>query len=77
MSASVRKRPKRLRSLVTVHEFAKTPNVHAGQPVLAIAETGKQWLSFNAREDLLRGLTVGVKVEVARPGGGEPTPAIV
>jgi HlyD family secretion protein len=52
-------------------------NVHAGQPVLAIAETGKQWLSFNAREDLLRGLTVGVKVEVARPGGGEPTPAIV
>ena len=39
-------------------------NVRAGQPVLAIAETGKQWLSFNAREDLLHGLTVGTKVDV-------------
>ena len=27
-------------------------NVRAGQPVLAIEETGKRWLSFNAREDL-------------------------
>jgi multidrug resistance efflux pump len=30
-------------------------NVRAGQPILAIAETGKQFLSFNAREDLLHG----------------------
>ena len=52
-------------------------NVHAGQPVLAIAATGKQWLSFNAREDLLRGLTVGAKVDVARVGGRELTPAVV
>jgi HlyD family secretion protein len=52
-------------------------NIHAGQPVLAIAATGKQWLSFNAREDLLHGLTVGAKVEVARPGEREPTPAVV
>jgi HlyD family secretion protein len=52
-------------------------NIRAGQPVLAIAETGKQWLSFNAREDLLHGLTVGSKVDVARPGGAGPTPAIV
>src|SRR5215475_5080870 len=52
-------------------------NVRAGQPVLAITATGKQWLSFNAREDLLRGLTVGAKVEVARPGGREPTSAVV
>ena len=52
-------------------------NVRAGQPVLAIAATGKQWLSFNAREDLLRGLTVGAKVDVARAGGREPTPAVV
>jgi hypothetical protein len=35
--------------------------------VLAIAETGKQWLSFNTREDLLRGLMVGAAVDVARP----------
>src|SRR5262249_33519619 len=34
-------------------------NVSAGQPVLAIAATNKQWLSFNAREDMLHGLTVG------------------
>ena len=51
-------------------------NVRAGQPVLVIAETGKQWLSFNAREDLLHGLTVGAKVSVARAGGRQPTPAI-
>jgi HlyD family secretion protein len=52
-------------------------NVRAGEPVLAIAETGKQWLSFNAREDFLRGLTVGTRVNVARPGAREPTPALV
>ena len=34
-------------------------NVRAGQPMLVIAETGKQFLSFNTREDLLHGLTVG------------------
>ena len=44
-------------------------NVSAGQPVLAIAATDKQWLSFNAREDMLHGLGVGDKVEVARAGG--------
>jgi HlyD family secretion protein len=52
-------------------------NVRAGQPVLAIAATGKQWLSFNAREDFLRGLTVGTTVEVARAGTGETMPAVV
>jgi HlyD family secretion protein len=52
-------------------------NVRAGQPVLVIEETGKQWLSFNAREDLLHGLTVGAKVNVARAGGREPMPTIV
>jgi HlyD family secretion protein len=52
-------------------------NVRAGQPVLAIQEAGKQWLSFNAREDLLRGLTVGTMVDVARPGVREATPAVV
>ncbi len=43
-------------------------NVRAGEPVLVIEETGKQWLSFNAREDLLHGLTVGARVDVARAG---------
>jgi len=52
-------------------------NIRAGQPVLVIAETGKQFLSFNAREDLLRGLTIGSKVEVRRSGAAETTPALV
>src|ERR1700720_1077288 len=42
--------------------------VRAGQPVLAIEEPRKRWLSFNVREDELRGLTVGSQVGVARPG---------
>jgi HlyD family secretion protein len=52
-------------------------NIRAGQPVLAIQETGKHWLSFNAREDLLHGLTVGATVDVSRPGVREKTPAVV
>jgi HlyD family secretion protein len=52
-------------------------NVHAGQPVLAIAATGKQWLSFNVREDLLHGISVGTIVEVSRAGARETAPAVV
>jgi HlyD family secretion protein len=52
-------------------------NIHAGQPVLAISASGKQWLSFNAREDLLRGLSVGTKVDVALAGGSQPKLAVV
>jgi HlyD family secretion protein len=52
-------------------------NIHPGQPVLVIEETGKQWLSFNAREDALQGLTVGSKVDVAWAGASKPAPAIV
>ena len=52
-------------------------NVHAGQPVLAIAATGQQWLSFNVREDMLHGLTVGTAVQVARAGTHETMPAVV
>jgi HlyD family secretion protein len=52
-------------------------NVRTGQPVLAIAAAGKQWLSFNAREDLLHGLTVGSVVRVARAGARETMPAVV
>ena len=63
--------------VVTVIVAEVGENIHPGQPVLAIEETGKRWLSFNAREDLLRGLTVGAKVDVARPGARELTPAIV
>jgi len=52
-------------------------NVRAGQPVLAIAATGKEWLSFNAREDFLHGIAVGATVEVGRVGARESTPALV
>ena len=52
-------------------------NIHAGQPVLVIEVTGKQWLSFNAREDTLQGLTVGSKVNVERAGAREPMTALV
>lgn len=49
----------------------------AGQPVLAISASGKQWLSFNVREDYLRDLTIGAVVRVARSGSNEPMPAVV
>src|SRR5262249_22666642 len=52
-------------------------NIRVGQPVLVIEATGKQWMSFNAREDTLHGLTVGSKVNAAPAGAREPTPALV
>jgi HlyD family secretion protein len=52
-------------------------NVRAGQPVLVIAATGRQWLSFNVREDFLRSITVGTVVQVSRAGARETTPAVV
>ncbi len=36
-----------------------------------IEASGKQWLSFNAREDDLGGLTVGKTVSVTRNGAGD------
>jgi len=52
-------------------------NVHAGRPVLTIAATGRQWLSFNVREDLLHNLTVGTAVQVGRAGAREMTSTVV
>jgi len=63
--------------VVTVIVAEVGENVRAGEPVLAIEQTGKRWLSFNAREDFLHGLTVGTKVDVARAGARELTPAVV
>jgi HlyD family secretion protein len=63
--------------VVTVIVAQIGENVHAGQPVLAIAAAGEQWLSFNVREDLLHGLTVGTTVPVARAGAPGATPAVV
>jgi HlyD family secretion protein len=63
--------------VVTVVVAEIGENIHAGEPVLAIEQTGKRWLSFNAREDLLHGLTVGAKVDVARSGTRDASPAVV
>ena len=52
-------------------------NIHAGQPVLAIEQAGKQWLSFNVREDNLHGIRVGMIVDVRRMGTSETSPALV
>ena len=52
-------------------------NVHAGQPVLMIEAAGKQWLSFNVREDHLDGLAVGQTVNVARDGATGPIKSVV
>jgi HlyD family secretion protein len=52
-------------------------NVRAGQPILMIEETGKQWMSFNAREDYLRGLAVGETVDVASSGGASAIKGLV
>jgi HlyD family secretion protein len=63
--------------VVTVIVAEVGENIRAGEPVLAIEESGKRWLSFNAREDLLHGLTVGTRLDVARAGSRELTPAVV
>src|ERR1700674_2968558 len=41
-------------------------NVRAGQPILMVEAASKQWLSFNAREDHLGGLTIGKTASVMR-----------
>jgi HlyD family secretion protein len=51
--------------------------VRAGEPVLAIDEPRKRWLSFNVREDELRGLTVGSQVGVGRSGASRLMTAVV
>jgi HlyD family secretion protein len=51
--------------------------IRAGEPVLAIDKSNEQWLSFNVREDFLRGLTVGTKVDVASQGAPKKVPTIV
>jgi HlyD family secretion protein len=52
-------------------------NVRAGQPILMVEAAGKQWLSFNVREDYLDGLTVGKAVDVMRDGTGGAIKGVV
>jgi HlyD family secretion protein len=52
-------------------------NVRAGQPILMVEAAGKQWLSFNVREDHLGGLVMGATVTVMRNGAYSPTKAVI
>ncbi len=52
-------------------------NVRAGQPILMVQAAGKQWLSFNVREDHLNGLTMGETASVMRNGTDGPTKAVI
>src|SRR5882724_6880297 len=54
--------------LVSVIAAEVGENVRAGQPILMVEAAGKQWLSFNVREDHLSDLTVGETVNVKRNG---------
>jgi HlyD family secretion protein len=52
-------------------------NVRAGQPILTVEATGKQWLSFNVREDHLDGLAMGEAMSVMRNGSDSTTKAVI
>jgi HlyD family secretion protein len=52
-------------------------NVRAGQPILMVEAAGKQWLSFNVREDNLGGLTIGETASVMRNGADGATKAAI
>jgi HlyD family secretion protein len=52
-------------------------NVRAGQPILMVEAAGRQWLSFNVREDRLDRLSMGETANVMRNGTDGATKAVV
>jgi HlyD family secretion protein len=52
-------------------------NVRAGEPILMVEAAGKQWLSFNVREDHLNRLSMGQTASVIRNGTDGPTKAVI
>jgi HlyD family secretion protein len=52
-------------------------NVRAGQPILMVEAAGKQWLSFNVREDHLNRLAMGATARVMRNGTDDATKAVI
>src|ERR1700726_5302990 len=52
-------------------------NVRAGQPILMVEAAGKQWLSFNVREDYLDGLTIGETASVMRNDADGASKAVI
>jgi len=54
--------------VVTVIAAEVGENVRAGQPILMVEAAGKQWLSFNVREDHLNRLAMGETASVMQNG---------
>jgi len=52
-------------------------NVRAGQPILMVEAAGRQWLSFNVREDHLDLLAMGQTASVMRNGAEAATKAVI
>jgi HlyD family secretion protein len=52
-------------------------NVRAGQPILMVEAEGKQWVSFNVREDHLNRLAMGETASVMRSGAAGATKAVI
>ena len=52
-------------------------NVRAGQPILMVEASGKQWLSFNVREDRLGAIAMGKAVNVLRNGNAAAIKSVV
>jgi HlyD family secretion protein len=52
-------------------------NVRAGQPILMVEAAGRQWLSFNVREDHLDRLAMGETANVMRRGADAATKAVI
>jgi HlyD family secretion protein len=63
--------------VVTVIAAEVGENVRAGQPILMVEAAGKQWLSFNVREDHLNRLAMGETASVMRNGTNGATKAVV
>jgi len=63
--------------VVTVIAAEVGENVRAGQPILMVEAEGRQWLSFNVREDHLNQLTMGKTVSVMRNGADRTTKAVI
>jgi HlyD family secretion protein len=52
-------------------------NIRAGQPILMVEAASEQWLSFNAREDHISGLSIGKTVSVMRNGADSAIKAVI
>jgi HlyD family secretion protein len=63
--------------VVTVIAAEVGENVRAGQPILMVEAAGRQWLSFNVREDHLNRLSMGETASVMRNGAAGPTKAVI